>query len=220
MIDQAEPSKQVAQFEHTAQQLEDEGYQRIDVTISIVRANVEAMLWTLLPALIVYVIFFVTHPAVFDNPLGLALSLALTVVGVLICVVLHELIHGLVFAVFAPNHFKAISFGVMKEMFTPYCTCSEPLPRFAYLLGAAAPTIVLGIIPCIIGFVTGSVFWLMLGVFMFIGGGGDIAIIARLLRYTPKSKSPIYIDHPSECGFVVFEKERSPMEATHTSCSQ
>lgn len=206
MTAEHDKSERSQRFERAVRKLEDEGYRRTDMTMSIPKANVEAVLWTCPVAFAVCVAFFLIHRSIFEDLPELAIAFAAAALCLLICIVLHELIHGAVWAVFAPSRFKAVSFGVMWKMLTPYCTCSEPLPRYAYVIGAAAPTILLGIIPCIIALASGSVFWLILGVMMFIGGGGDIAIIARILRYKPKGENPIYIDHPSECGFIVFEK--------------
>lgn len=42
------------------------------------------------------------------------------------------------------------------------------------------------------------IFWF----FGVIAAGGDMAIILNLLKY----KDGIFLDHPSECGFIVFIK--------------
>ena len=58
--------------------------------------------------------------------------------------ILHELIHGITWSLFTKNHFHSIDFGFIWSSFSPYCTCSEPLEKWQYLLGTAMPTLVLG----------------------------------------------------------------------------
>ena len=59
-------------------------------------------------------------------------------------IIVHELIHGITWAIFVKNHFHAIDFGVVWSTLTPYCACFEPLKKWQYLLGTAMPTLVLG----------------------------------------------------------------------------
>lgn len=42
---------------------------------------------------------------------------------------------------------------------------------------------------------------------MMLGGGGDFMIIGKLLAYRGKGKEYVILDHPSELGLIIFEKE-------------
>lgn len=195
-------------FLQTCDRFESEGYHVRNVTITVAEANGQAILWTVPPVIALMVVFFLLHPVNGDQLL-LELSfgqMAAIFVTLFVLIFAHEGIHGLVWGIFAPDHFKTISFGVIWKMVTPYCTCSQPLSRGAYFTGALAPTVVLGIIPCIIALVTGSFFLMAVGCLMIIGGGGDIAIVAKLIRAHITDPSALYLDHPYECGSVVFEK--------------
>ena len=115
-------------------------------------------------------------------------------------IVLHELLHGSVWALFAKKGWKAISFGIKWEYFTPYCHCNEPLKKFHFVLGAIMPCIVMGLTPVIISYFNGSFRWWFFGVFFTAAAGGDL-IAVWMLRKVGKEK---YIqDHPSELGFYV-----------------
>lgn len=195
-------------FLQTCDRFESEGYRVRNVTITVAEANGQAILWTVPPVIVLMVVFFLLHPMGGDQLLQ-ELSFGNMVAVLVVFFVLifaHEGIHGLVWGAFAPDHFKTISFGVIWKMVTPYCTCSQPLSRVAYFTGALAPTVVLGIIPCIIALVTGSFFLMAVSCLMIIGGGGDIAIVAKLIRAHITDPSALYLDHPYECGSVVFEK--------------
>ena len=119
---------------------------------------------------------------------------------------IHECLHGLTWALFAPRHFASISFGVIWKALTPYCTCSAPLRRWQYALGTAMPTLVLGpgLILAAAALHQNGLF--LLAEIMILGGGGDFLILLQLLRYRPASPDVLCLDHPCECGFVAFEK--------------
>ncbi|MEZ3494055.1 MAG: DUF3267 domain-containing protein [Lachnospiraceae bacterium] len=121
-------------------------------------------------------------------------------------VILHELIHGITWAFFARNYFHSIDFGFIWSTFSPHCTCSEPLGKWQYLLGAAMPTLVLGGAVAVIGVLTNQFLLLFLAEIMIFSGGGDFLIILKILLYRTDKKEILYCDHPYECGFVVFEK--------------
>ena len=115
-------------------------------------------------------------------------------------IVLHELLHGAVWACFAETGFKAITFGFNTKAMAPYCHCKKPLQVRHYALGAAAPGLLMGIIPALaaIGMANG---WLLIfGIFFTWAASGDIISI-WMLR---KLKSTTLInDHPDEMGFYV-----------------
>jgi len=105
-----------------------------------------------------------------------------------------------------PEKFKSVELGFMKESMTPYCSCTHPLSKGAYLLGSFMPCLVLGIIPCIYSVITGSHLAFLIGQMMIIGAGGDLTIIIKLLGYKPNSSDFVIIDHPTECGLIVLDK--------------
>lgn len=108
---------------------------------------------------------------------------------------------------FGKDYWKSIRFGVIWKALTPYCTCLRPAKRGQYILGAAMPTLVLGIGLTAAAALTG-VFWVfILAIAMIFGGGGDFTIILKILLHRQRGKEAVYYDHPYECGVVVFEKD-------------
>lgn len=139
-----------------------------------------------------------------EASIGLAdIVLFYVLLVVLICV--HELIHGITWAIFAPSHWKTVEFGFIKEYLTPYCTCGEPLKKWQYIIGALMPTILLGILPASVAVFTGSWLLLILGIALIFGGGGDLTIVLELLRHRSTAREVLYIDHPYAAGVVAFE---------------
>ena len=128
---------------------------------------------------------------------GIVRMMAILVAGI----VAHELIHGIVFALFAKEGFRAVRFGILIKSLTPYCHCNEPLSARHYRTSTVMPAIVLGIIPFLVSLYNGSGALLLFGLFFTIAAAGDF-IILYLLR-----KEPAYVlvqDHPEKIGCYVF----------------
>lgn len=197
--------QRLAAFEKMAADFRSAGYAQSALTTSIVRANVFALLFGL-PFIVVFgALFFAVNASSPMPDIG-PLSFLLFMLTYILLVVVHELIHGATWAVFAKNRFADIEFGFIKEQLTPYCTCKTPLGKWPYVIGAAMPCIVLGIIPSAVGIVVGSSAWLSMGLLMIISAGGDAMIIWMVLRYKPKADELVFVDHPTELGGVVFER--------------
>lgn len=182
---------------------EDKGYQRKDQIMSVSFANVIAIVLSI-PFFIIFGVWFVSRNG-WSNWLSGVESCVL-LVAMLGLIVVHELIHGLVWGGFAKSKFKSIDFGIQKETLTPYCTCSEPLSKSQYIIGSIMPCIILGIIPSIAGVLADSLLLLLIGLIMIAGAGGDLTITLKMLTYHSDKKEIIIMDHPTECGFIVFEK--------------
>jgi hypothetical protein len=120
--------------------------------------------------------------------------------AVLVAIVLHELIHGLVFARYAANGFKAVKFGASLKMGTVYCHCRDPMKVKYYRRAGIAPTIILGLIPLTFAMITG-VHWInTFGLLMTIAGFGDLLIWVRLLKF---DSNLVIRDHPEKLGFII-----------------
>jgi len=181
-----------------------QGYVRKDKIISVLFANVMAIVLSM-PFIILFGVWFLSHNDSTSREFY-APSFFLVFVGIIILTVVHEGIHGLTWGLFAPSKFKAIEFGFMVKQLTPYCTCGEPLKKAQYILGGFMPFLVLGILPCIVAVYINSVYLLILGMAMIMGAGGDLTIILKMLFYKSSSSDVIILDHPTECGFIIFER--------------
>ena len=191
-------------FEALAESMGARGYRRVELTVGIVKANVFAVV-LLIPLLIVGIgLFLLINRGAGRGFAGMNPLVFFVLLFALI--VIHELIHGLSWAIFAEHHWKDIEFGFMKQYLTPYCTCTVPLDKGPYIFGALMPLIILGIVPMIIGIVTGSIFVLSVGILMTDAAAGDILIVWKLLRYKSTAKHVVYMDHPTQAGGVIFEK--------------
>ena len=197
-----EEQKRLTRFEQTAQELTKQGYTRHDLTIGMGKASWIAI-FLLIPLLIAgYGLYYLVHHKIemtgFNGATFLIVFLLLTVV--------HELIHGISWSIFTPNHFKDIAFGIMMPYLSPYCTCMAPLTKPRHIFGTVMPLILLGIVPAVIGIAAGIPMVLLMGLLMIDIATGDILIILKILAYKTSAKDVVYMDHPTDAGGVIFER--------------
>lgn len=203
-LTQAE-ARRKERFEKISDDLIGEGFIRQDLIIDIVKANIGALV-IMMPFVIVMGVLYYTvniHKSIGS----FSLSSYMMFLGLfLLLIIVHELIHGITWSIFTPNHMKDIEFGVIWSAVTPYCTCGQPLSKKQFIIGAAMPTLILGFGLGIVSIVTGQLMMFLLAEALILGGGGDFLIIIKLLRFNSDRKEQLYYDHPYECGLVVFER--------------
>jgi hypothetical protein len=178
-----------------------ENYKKEKLTVNLVWANIFAIL-ILIPIFFVFGIpYYLIWHSKLDSDIGLD---GLYIFGAFILgIIVHELIHGIIWARYAKNGFKSMKFGVLWKMITPYCHCKEPLKVRHYIIGAIAPAIILGLIPSIIAIIIGNLELLIFGMVFTIAAGGDFLII-NLIR--KENKDDLVQDHPSEVGCFIYRK--------------
>ena len=189
-------------FEQARVELEAQGYRIHPLVISVVSANVGALATALPLDVVLGAGFFLLHP--FGSVSFQLVDLLFAFLAFVVLTVVHELVHGLTWSLFAKSGWKSVSCGVICKYHTPDCTCNEALSRRAYIVGALMPTLVLGILPVLAAYATGSLFLLVVGLLMILGGGGDLTIALKMLRFKPDGGEVLYLDHPYECGLVAF----------------
>ena len=178
------------------------------VTIDIVKANQFAVGLLVGTTLVMLFFFFMIWPKAFNlatfkdllSPTKVLLFVGAMMVGI----VLHELIHGITFACFAPSGWKSISFGVIWKMLTPYCHCDEPISLRYYQKAALMPCVLLGIVPTMVAMYISSLWLLALGVFFIAAAAGDLWMAWLLTKEDPRCK---VLDHPSEAGLYLYPPE-------------
>ena len=196
--------KRLKKFEALYAEMIEKGYSRVELTVGIVIANVFAVV-LLVPLCILGIGLFVWVQGGMEWTLT-PVTYALLLLSFVALIVVHELLHGVGWAIFAHHGFKDIEFGFMKQYLTPYCTCLVPLAKGQYIFGALLPCFALGVIPMIVGILVGSLPLLFLGIVMTDSAAGDILIVWKILRYRSEANEIVYMDHPTQAGGVIFEK--------------
>lgn len=199
-------------FKLKSEELIGRGFVRKDLTITIMKANVVGVLLTL-PFMALVVLAYYLRNGDFGinqlfevEPLQYFIGLAIFFVSYLVLICFHEGIHGLCWGFGAEHGFKDIEFGFIKKNLTPYCTCSSPLSKPRYIFGSLMPMTVLGLGISIVGVFIANPLILCIGLIQILGGAGDILISCMLIFHNTRGKEAVLLDHPTECGLVVFEK--------------
>ena len=191
-----------------------ENYQEEKLTIDLMKANIYALV-ILVPIVLLYGLpfYILWHqenfiPDLITTIKSTSLAGVFGYIGgmffiMLLGVVLHELIHGVTWAVFAEKGFRSIRFGVLWKALAPYCHCSEPMKVKHYFLGAIMPAILLGFIPALYAILTNNLSILIFGGFFTMAAIGDFMIIWLLRKEDPDA---LVLDHPSEAGCFIYRK--------------
>jgi hypothetical protein len=135
--------------------------------------------------------------------LSLMIPLWVKVVSFILAIFVHELIHGIIFAIYAPGGFRSVSFGFNASLAAFYCHCEQPLRVKHYRRAGIAPLVILGLIPLLFGFMTGVTWFKTFGLLLTIGGFGDLIIYYKLLKI---NRNRFVLDHPDKLGFIILDK--------------
>lgn len=197
------------EYEDLVAEKEKEGLEAHLEKISVLGANVFGILVMLITAAISYPLFVVVNGSdaldpgrVFGFPghVGLLFFIVLYAVSIFV----HEFIHGFFWHFPCKKKWGSIDFGFNPKNITPYCHCCEALNVPVYFWGAIAPTLILGVLPIIIGIFSKILFLVTLGVVGVVGGCGDILVIWTLRKH----KDCQLFDHPYEVGYAYFVKKQ------------
>lgn len=180
--------------------------------------NINRMqIFSLIISVITIVVYGVAYANYGDNTLSVfnlfegrsAIAIIWIFVKLLLIIVvgvcLHELVHGIFFALYAKNGFKSIKFGVLtKPVFAFYCHCKEPIKVHQYMVAAIMPLFLTGILPSVIAIVLGDIVLLLAGFILTAGVVGDIMMIQMLWK---EDRDSYVLDHPSEIGFYILKEK-------------
>jgi hypothetical protein len=173
-----------------------------DLSISMLRANVTAVLIMIPAAILQFSIFQVLHGGekmeftirLLDVIVFLALLIA--------SIVVHEFIHGLTWVVFGKKNFSAVKFDMHWKTLTPYAHFKEPIEVNLYRLGGFMPGFILGILFFIASLILGNSYLLWFSMIQTAAASGDWLIL-WILRTV--KRGTLVEDHPSRVGCYVYE---------------
>lgn len=140
---------------------------------------------------------------------GTTVIIAVLITGI----VLHELLHGLTWAMFSKKGFRSIQFGVLWKELTPYSHCTEAMPVRHFRICILMPALILGILPTLVSYVTGSFWFAVFGAVFTAAAAGDFMILSLL-----KNENGDYLvrDHPDKLGYYIY---RGPADSPNKKFS-
>ena len=119
---------------------------------------------------------------------------------------LHEVLHAVGWVWFGLTPITTIRFGFQLEAFTMYAQCCVPLESRAYRAGLALPGVVLGVLPVLVGMVSGIAWVTMCGALFVAVATGD-ALVLWMIRSVPQGVC--VIDHPTQVGCQIVDEMKS-----------
>ena len=197
------------EYEDLVAQKAEEGLEVRLEKISVLAANLLGIAVMIVVAAISYPLFAAVNGADsinidtvfgFSGPAGFFFFLIWYVASIFV----HEFIHGFFWHFPCEKKWGSIDFGFNPKNITPYCHCCESLKVSPYFWGAIAPTLILGVLPIIIGIFSGILFLVTFGVIGVVGGSGDLMVIWTLRKH----KDCELFDHPYEVGYAYFVKKQ------------
>lgn len=125
----------------------------------------------------------------------------LFLLGFLIFIVVHELLHGLAFMVFNKNKMKQLKFGIVFKSGLAYCISTIPVKVGPSRLSLMMPVYVICLPLYVIAMITGDIWLIVMAVFFLSGSTGDFYYMWKL-RNTSKDLY-MYEEMPTESGYEI-----------------
>ncbi len=170
----------------------------LDATMSVARANLLAVAWLPVSALLSFGPFLALWgSAPIAAVVGRATDLRIFIPAMVIGVLAHEALHAAGFLAFGrvPRH--TVRLGFQRRTLTPFANCSAPLAASAYRGASLLPALALGALPAVASWVLGSGGLVLWGWVMLALAGGDLAAIWAMRTVPARA---LVLDHPSRVG--------------------
>lgn len=190
-------------------ELEANGYQYEDATVSMLKANIMVFLLSI-PICAVVVWAYGGQHSILKAIETIRHNQLFVIAVLILSVPVHECLHGLGWYSFCKRKWKSICFGFALRTLTPYCHCREALTVKQYYAGLLLPVTVLGMIPAALAVLTGGPTVFFIALYNILLAGGDLAIALLILKYF-KVRARL-LDHPTECGCYAFVRPQETAE--------
>ena len=195
------PKKENEDFNRLQAGLKASGYRERDVTIPSGKAMILGVVCAL-PFIIILGLlyrFLLIERAHLSEIGGLSFYILFLII-IVISVVIHELLHGIGWAISSGMGWRAVRFNINAMM--PSCACKVVLKKKQYLTGALTPFAVLGLGSILFVFIYPGTVSLLTMMVNFISAGADLLIASHVLR----EGACLIADHPTEAGYIAFYK--------------
>ena len=193
--------KENKDFNRVQADLKANGFREKDVTIPSGKAMVLGIVYAL-PFVITLGLlyrFLLIKRAHLSEVGGLSFYIMFIAI-IAISVVIHELLHGIGWAISSGRGWSVVRFNISALM--PSCACKAALTRGQYLVGVLLPFLVLGAGSAVFLFLyPGTVSVLTMAV-NFVAAGADLLIALRAAR----ERGALIADHPTEAGYIAYFK--------------
>jgi len=178
---------------------------RTDLSVDVGKAYVYVIL-AVVPIVAILALIYVGlwGRANFFTGLRLLTSLPNILPVLILGISLHEFLHAVGWSIFGRIPIREVKFGVMWKMLTPYAHLRNPIRAFAYKAGAISPSLVMGLLPYVLGLVIGNAWIVNFGLLFILAAGGDLLVFWKLHGV---NHDAMVIDHPTRAGCIVLDEE-------------
>ena len=188
-------------FNKVQAELKARGYREKDVTISSGKATVLGVVFSVPFIVMIGLLYRLVlneraHLSEIEGLSFYSLFIAILVVSV----VVHELLHGVGWAIASGKGWNAVRFNINAMM--PSCACKVALEKKTYLIGVLAPFVVLGSGSILFVLVYPGTVSLLTMMVHFVAAGADLLIALHVLR----EGACLIADHPTQAGYIAFYK--------------
>lgn len=132
------------------------------------------------------------------------ISLELFFILMFIWLIIHELLHGIGFAIFKSVDNKNITFGMFLEKGVFYCMCKQNINKKVILTSLLFPVTIIGVITLVIGMIINNYELVYLSILNIVSSIGDIVMIIYFLMCP---NDIIYLDLDDCTSFTVLSRQ-------------
>ncbi|GMO58050.1 MAG: hypothetical protein Ta2G_18070 [Termitinemataceae bacterium] len=172
-----------------------ENYQHEEKKVNGILANLFGLLIFVIASLIFGFFYYRVWGHFLTKPIYIVEAI-LFIVAMAASFFVHEMLHGM-----AWSKYTEVGINVILKSLFRLCYCREIIKARHYIFGLVIPTIILGIIPILIGLCLGN-----FGIFVFgilgIAQGGDDFLSIYMLRSI--GKDGFIKDTVSSFGFIIY----------------
>ncbi|MCG7345798.1 DUF3267 domain-containing protein [Sporosarcina sp. ACRSL] len=167
---------------------------------SVAKSGLWITVWTLIGLLIVEGLIHQGASFTFS-----IMNILYFIGGYVVLIILHELFHLLGFRVFGKVPWRSMVVGMNLKLGIAYATTDRLMTNRAIQKALLLPFWTTGVVPAVIGLVTGNGIWLTLAAFLIGGAAGDFAMYKEL-RKLPDDW--LVKDDPQQPKLYLFEPGR------------
>lgn len=123
---------------------------------------------------------------------------------VILCLFLHEILHGFGFLCFRKAKAKNIVFGMELEKGIFYCMCKEAISKANVLVALLVPFVLVGVITYILGIVFSNDLLIFLSIFNISGSVGDLLMFVDIWMMPD---DVMYLDLDDTTSFTILSRD-------------
>ena len=166
-------------------------------TLNMTILNMLSIILFIIVGILVYVLechdnYFITAP------------ISTLFILMFIWLLLHELLHGIGFAIFKEVDSKNITFGIFLEKGVFYCMCKQNIGKKAIFTSLLFPITIIGILTLVIGMSLNNYELVFLSVLNIVSSIGDSVMILYFLKCP---NDIIYLDQDDCTSFTVLSSK-------------